>query len=137
MNTLITDKKYTLILSAYRDDNSNLYNLILTERMFHFLEHECHVHAIRAIGCYRSTVEQSFVVHTNSANVMAQIRRYAFDECNQECILVSHNRHHDIKLHNQDGTNSLIGKRFNHTNYVPRTTYDYTILNGADYYTVT
>jgi len=136
MLTLATDKKWTIILSAHQATNSQLQNMLDTERMFDSLEHRYHVHAIRAIGMYKNSLEYSFVIHTNSANQMAEIRRMALYAYHQECILVRNNRKHEIKLHNSDCTNTLIGTHFNLSNSETKNVFNYTILNGKDYYTV-
>lgn len=136
MNTLVTDRKFTVMLSAYQDSNSELVNLIHTELMHHYIEHDLHVHAIRAVGVYHGGTEQSFVVHTNSSNVVTQLKRYALHEYNQECVLVSNNRKHVIALHNSDATTQYIGERFTRHYSTPKGANSYTILNGKDYYTV-
>lgn len=136
MNTLLTDKKYTVILSAYQSTNSDLQNLLDTERLHDRLEHEYHVHAIRAVGVYHGGSEQSFVVHTNSSNTMSNIKRLALNAYHQECVLVSNNRKHDIQLHNQDATTDHIGHQFKHEHKLPKSTDNYTVLNGSDYWSV-
>lgn len=135
MITLDTDKKYTLILSAYQATNTDLQNMLDTERMYDALTHRYHVHAIRAIGVYNGDQEQSFVIHTNSANTMAEVRRLALNAYNQECILVRHNRKHEIKLHNFNCDNTLIGTRFELSDS-KHAGQNFTVLNGKDYYVV-
>ena len=136
MLKLATDKKWTIILSAYQPTNTPLQNMLDTERMFDSLEHRYHVHAIRAIGMYKNSLEYSFVVHTNSTNQMAEIRRLALNAYHQECVLVRHNRKHEIKLHHFNGENTLIGKNFHQSSGELKNVYNYTILNGTDFYTV-
>ena len=136
MITLTTDRKYTIILSAYQATNSDLQNLIDTERMFDALENRYYVHAIRAIGVYNGSSEQSFVVHTSSSNIVAELRRMALNAYNQVCILVRHNRKHEIKLHNSNCINTYIGKNFIFHAKQPKNANNYTILNGCAYYTV-
>lgn len=136
MTILISDKKYTVILSAYQADNTPLENLIATELMRHQLENEVHVHAIRGIGVYHGASEQTFVIHTNSHNQAYEVRTLGLHQHNQECVLMSNNRKHVIKLHNTDGYNTVIGERFMQTNKPPQGYNSYTILNGTDYYYV-
>ena len=136
MLTLTTDKKWTIILSAHQAINSPLQNMLDTERMFDSLEHRYHVHAIRAIEMYKNHLEYSFVVHTNSTNQMAEIRRMALNAYHQECVLVRHNRKHEIKLHHSNCENTLIGHHFNLSSGQLKNVFNYTILNGKDYYTV-
>ncbi len=135
MDTLRTGKKFTLIVSAYQASNTPLQNLIDTEALYSFIEHEVHAHAIRAVGIYKGGHEQSFVVHTNSSSKIVLCRRQAYDVHKQECVLVRNNRRHDIKLHHADGFNTLIGEHFKQQDNAPKHR-DHTILNGTDYYTV-
>ncbi len=135
MNKLTTDRKYTIILSAYQSDHTSLQNLLVTEQLHYVLEHDMHVNPIRAIGVYNGEAEQSFVVHTNSCQVMGQIRKLGVETLNQECVVVSHNRRHEIKLHGEI-VNTLIGSKFTHSRKAPKGVPSYTILNGVDYYTV-
>jgi len=59
MYKLETDKKFTIILSAYQSDfNTPIQDLINTELMKVYLEHDLHVHAIRAVGVYHGACEQ-------------------------------------------------------------------------------
>lgn len=136
MNTLLTDKKYTVMLSAYQSTNTDLQNLIDTERLFSYIEHYMHVHAIRAVGVYHGGAEQSFIVHTNSSQVVSQLKLHALNEHEQECILVSNNRKHDIQLHNSDANTTHIGHGFKMTYKAPKGATSYTILNGTDYWSV-
>ncbi len=136
MNTLVTDKKFTVMLSAYQASNSDIQNLIDTELMHNFIEHDIHVHAIRGVGVYHGGAEQSFIIHTNSSQVVTQLKRLGLEVHNQECVLVSNNRKHEIKLHNSDANNTWIGERFTRHYSAPKGANSYTILNGKDYYTV-
>ena len=136
MTTLVTDKKYTVMLSAYKDSASTLDNLVDTELMRYHIEHVIHSHPIRAVGVYHSSAEQSFIIHTNSSNVVAQLKMYALNEHAQECVLVSNNRRHDIQLHNSDATTLHIGHAFKLEYKVPKNATSYTILNGYDYWSV-
>lgn len=136
MNTLITDKKYTVMLSAYQDDNDLLVNLINTEVMRWHIEHAIHAHPIRAVSVYHGCVEQSFIIHTNSSNVVTELKQYALDVFNQECVLVSNNRRHDVQLHNSNATTTHIGHVFKLAHKAPKNAVSYTILNGCDYWNV-
>lgn len=136
MNTLLTDKKYTVILSAYHPSNEPLTNLLFTERMHDRLLHEYHVNPIHAVGVYQGGSEQSFVVHTNSSHVVGDIKRLALECYHQECVLVSNNRRHDIQLHNSDATTSHIGHSFRCYTGVPKGCTNYTVLRGQDYWVV-
>jgi len=136
MNTLITDKKYTVMLSAYQATNTDLQNLIDTEALSYYIEHELYSHAIRAVGVYHGTATQSFVVHTNSSHVMSKLKRHGLEMFNQECVLVSNNRKHDIQLHNADATTSHIGHNFRLSHKPSKGATSYTILNASDYWSV-
>lgn len=136
MNTLVTDRKFTVMLSAYQAQCSELDNLVNTELLHHYIEHDLHCHPIRAVGVYHGDTEQSFVIHTNSSNVVSQLKRHVLDEYNQECVLVSNNRKHEVLLHNQDATAQYIGERFTRHYSTPKGANSYTIINGKDYYTV-
>lgn len=136
MSTLKTDKKYTIIVSAYQANNTLLQNMVATMRLHKFIEVYCHCHAIPAVGVYHGDAEQSFVVHTNSSNTMAQIRRAAFEVDNQECILISNNRKQDIQLHYP-----LVTKHVGHyfrmsEGHAPKGAHSYTILNVNHYWSV-
>ncbi len=136
MNTLVTDKKYTVILSAYQAANSELDNLRDSQILHRFIEVYCHCHAINAVGVYNGSAELSFVIHTNSSNTVHQLKRSAFEVNNQECVLISNNRKHDIQLHFADAVTSHIGTKFVHNDKAPKQATSYTILNGYDYWSV-
>lgn len=136
MNTLHTDRKYTVMLSAYCTVNSELLNLLNTERLADYIEHTLHLHAIRAVGVYHGQAEQSFVIHTNSHNSVTSLKRYALYELSQECVLVSNNRKHDITLHNTDATTTHIGHKFKCQDKVSKGATSYTVLNGKDVWSV-
>ncbi len=136
MNTLKTDKKYTVMLSAYLPCNEELTNLLFTERLYDRLLHEYHVNPIRAVGVYHGGAEQSFVIHTNSSRVVGEIKRLALEVYYQECVLISNNRKHDIQLHNMDATTSHIGHGFKCQDKAPKGATSYTVLNGCDYWSV-
>lgn len=136
MDTLTTDKKFTIILSAYQTGNTIVQDLIATCKLRSYIEHELHAHPVRGIGVYKGGQEQSFIVHTNSSSVVYALRRYAYDVDHQECVLISNNRKHEIKLHGWKGFNKLIGVRFVQHDKVARGCENYTILNGTDFYTV-
>lgn len=136
MNTLNTDRKYTVILSAYHPSNSELQNLIDTEALAFYIEHELHAHAIRAVGVYKGSASQAFVVHTNSSRIMCELKRHGLEAFNQECILVSNNRKHDIQLHAADANTSHVGHAFKMTFKPSKGATSYTILNGSDYWSV-
>jgi hypothetical protein len=136
MNTLLTDKKYTVMLSAYQGDCDELDNLLRTEIAAQYIERNLHLHPIRAVGVYHGNAELSFIIHTNSSQKMTELKRYALNECNQECVLVSNNRKHDIQLHNSDATTSHIGHGFKCQDKAPKGATSYTVLNGCDYWSV-
>jgi hypothetical protein len=136
MITLHTDKKYTVILSAYHPDNEPHVNMLFTERMKDRLLHEYHVNPIRAVGVYQGGSEQAFVIHTNSSHVVGDIKRLGLECYNQECVLVSNNRTHDIQLHNSDATTTHIGHTFRCYTGVPKGCKNYTVLRGCDYWVV-
>lgn len=135
MNKLTTDKKYTVIFSAYQDMCTPLENMVNSARLEQFVRHNCHLNPIPAVGVYNGGCEQSFVVHTNSSNSVSHVKRHVLIAFNQECVLISNNRTHSIKLHNGDGSNTPIGKRFTHSHSTPSGD-NYTVLNGNDYYIV-
>lgn len=136
MLTLITDRKYTVMLSAYQAGSSDLDNLVRSERLACYIEHDVHCHAIRAVGVYHGGAELSFIVHTNSNQVMCQLKRLGLHHLKQECVLVSNNRKHDIQLHNSDATTSHIGHAFKCHDKAPKGATSYTVLNGCDYWSV-
>ncbi len=136
MITLNTDRKYTVILSAYLDCNSALTNMTLTERMYDRLLHKYHVNPIRAVGVYQGIGEQSFVIHTNSSHTVGDIKRLGLEVYGQDSVLVSNNRKHDIQLHMSDATTRHIGHTFKHYRSLPKGCINCTLLNGCDYWEV-
>lgn len=136
MNTLNTDKKYTVILSAYLDTNTGLTNLLLTARLKDRLLNAYHVHPIAAVGVYQGVGEQSFVIHTNSSHTMGDLKRLGLEVYGQDSVLVSNNRRHDIQLHMQDCTTKHIGNVLKHYQSMPKGCHNYTVLNGCDYWVV-
>lgn len=136
MDRIHTNRKYTVIVSAFQESNTAEDNYIATEQLYHFIENaHCHLHAIRAIGAYKGGSELSFVVHTDDMANVAEIRRNAFLVNNQEAILVRHNYKHEVKLHCNDGVNLMIGSHFIKCKRKP-VDMSYTVLNGKDYYIV-
>jgi hypothetical protein len=109
--------------------------MIATEQLCYFLEHDCHVQAIRAIGVYDGDSEQSFIVHTNQSSVLCRIKLHAVVDLGQECVLIRYNRKHKIDLHFANATTEKIGEQFNSGNAAPKGAHCYTILNNI-YYTV-
>lgn len=136
MISLHTDKKYTVILSAYRSGGSALTNLLLTARLKDRLLNAYHVHPITAVGVYHDEAEQSFIIHTNSSHTMGDIKRLGLEIYGQDSVLVSNNRKHDIQLHMQDCTTQHIGHQFKHYQSLPKGCLNYTVLNGCDYWVV-
>jgi len=137
MISLLTDKKYTVILSAYLAVNSDLQNLLFTERMKDRLLHEYHVNPLRAVGVYKGDSEASFVIHTNSSHVVGDIKRLGLECYGQDSVLVSNNRKHDIQLHMHNCTTVHIGHTFRCYTGVPDGCQAYTVLKGCDYWVVT
>ena len=136
MLTLKTDRKYTVMLSAYQPNSTELDNLVRTELAAHYIEHDIHCHAIRAVGVYKGGAEVSFIIHTNSSHTVTQLKRFGLHHLQQECVLVSNNRKHDIQLHNSDATTSHIGHGFKCQDKAPKGATSYTVLNGCDYWSV-
>ena len=130
-----TSDKYTVIFSAYQDKCTPLENMLNTAKLEYFIRHNCHLNPIPAVGVYQGGCEQSFVVHTNSSNSVCHVKRHVLIAFNQECVLISNNRKHSIKLHNSDGTNTDIGERFVFSHSQPKAD-NYTVLGGVDYYIV-
>ena len=137
MNTITTDRKYTVILSAYLASNTPLQNLLFTSRLKDMLQLSYHVNPIEAVGVYKGEGEQSFVIHTNSAHKMGDIKRLGLEMYGQDSVLVSNNRKHDIQLHMSDATTVHIGHTFRGYTGVPDGCQAYTVLNGTDYWVVT
>ena len=109
-----TDKKFTVILSAYTEANSQIQNLIDSEALYNKLANlqGGFVNPIRAVGVYAGKPEQSFVIHTSAHTILEQVKFLAF-EYNQECVLVSKNRDNHISLHYPTGKSPMhLGERF-------------------------
>lgn len=126
MNT--TDKKFTVILSAYDGAKSSLKNLIATDDMAVLLATNGDFEALRAVGVFQGTSEQTFVIHTNSSNTVEEVKRLAWD-FNQQCVLVSNNRNKVIRLYYSDSAPEQIGERFSLVATHAKCE-NYTILNG-------
>lgn len=133
-----TDKKYTIIVSAFRECYSDLDNFLATEKLASWIIERAHVDYERAVGVYKGAAELSFVIHTNSSNVVSNIRTHCTYELGQDCVLVSNNRQGMVELHNSlQGAGVIkIGKRFVKYNRPPMNAQAYTVLNGTDYYVV-
>ena len=127
--------KYTAIFSAKQDDVDNLTNLLNNDKLASYLTDEVHCEFVRAVGVYNGGEELSFVVHTNSNRVVRQIEDHVFEAYNQECILVSNNRKHEISLNSVSGRRKVIGSTFKYSLKQPNAN-NYTVLNGVDFYTV-
>lgn len=136
MNTLHTDKKYTVMLSAFIKDSSLKTNLMLTARMKSRLHEEYHVNPIECIGVWHGESEVSFYIHTNSSNTVTELKRLALNAYHQDAVLISNNRRHDIQLHNSDATTDHIGTKFVQCHNPNQVGAGYTILNGRDYWSV-
>ena len=136
MATLLTDKKYTVMLSAFQANLSLEANLIASARLSDRLHNEYHVNPVECIGVYHGTSEVSFYIHTNSSHTTSEIKRLGLEVYNQECVLVSNNRKHDIQLHNDDATTTHIGHTFKQSHKPSKGATCYTILNGCDYWSV-
>lgn len=136
MNTLTTDRKYTVIVSAYQASNTVQENMIASERLFDRLEHHHHVHAIRGIYSDPSKVHQVFIIHTNSNHDMCEIKRLALNAYHQTSVLISNNRKHDIQLHDSNANTTHIGHGFKCQDKDLSDRKCYTILNGKDYWSV-
>lgn len=134
MNSLNTDRKYTVILSAYTTGSTALDNMIATEQLHNELAHDVHVNPIRAVGVWQGVAEQAFVVHTNSSQVMGRIKRLGLEVYGQSCVLVINNRKHDVEQHWEDATTIHLGQRFKCHDSVPKGGDFYTVLNGTDYW---
>lgn len=137
MTTLKTDKKFTIMLSAFMKGTSLLTNLKLTARMKLRLHDEYHVNPVECIGVWHGDSEVSFFIHTNSSSTVTEIKRLALDVYKQEAVLVSNNRKHDIQLHNSDATTDHIGKHFVQHANAKQIGPCYTVVNGCDYWGVT
>lgn len=125
MNT--TTLKYTVILSAYNHDAPTVNNLLASNQLAAALGN---LDRRAAVGCFEGKVEQCFIVYTNSANVVDNLKRLAW-EYNQDCVLVSSNRKNKIHLHYPDSAPLLIGERFAINNKLAGNgLLSYTILNG-------
>jgi len=128
-----TDKKFTIILSAYQAGGSLEASMLNTELLAQQLDTLAEYS--RAVGVYMGEPEQSFVVTTNSSSKLAQIKRLAFDEYKQECVLVRQNHKREISIVYPDKS-EMIGKHFNLSLTQPKQSYSYTVVAGTDYYTV-
>jgi len=137
MNKLTQGKKFTIICSAYQAQASQLDNMLATDEMAKYLTNQVFVEYTRAVGIYRGQGEQSFVINTNSSSVVSHVTRYCQHTHNQECVLVSNNQRHSIKLHFEDCSKQDIGHNFGVHGGKPSAKVDaYTVLNGTDYYVV-
>lgn len=128
MNT--TDKKFTVILSAYQQDAPVVHNLLASDELAILLSLNGSFEVTRAVGCYEGKTEQSFIIHTNSSNTVNELKRLAWD-FEQDCILVSSNRTYKIHLHYPDSAPLHIGERFAINNKLAGNgLLSYTVLRG-------
>ncbi len=137
MKTLTTDKKFTIIFSAYQANLSAFENMCNTAKLAAMLDNLIHVDYISAVGVYKEHAEQAFVVHTNCASRLTLIREACTNEFKQECILVRHNRTKEVVLRHESAKVSHIGHSFKLSkNPDMLKAISYTVLNGTDFYTV-
>lgn len=143
MDTLKSPLKYTIILSAYQTCPHacntkcicDLNNMLNTEKLAIYLRDSARIDYQRAVGVYRGSVEQSFVVSVNSVSRLSMIKTHLLEVYNQESVLISNNRRQEISLHYASGKQKMIGKCF--VSHASKPSADsFTVLNGVDYYTV-
>lgn len=130
MNT--TNQKYTVILSAYNQDAAPVNNLLASDALYNKAANlqGGFVNPIRAVGAYMGNIEQSFIVHTNSSNIVEELKRLAWD-FKQDCILVSNNRKNVIRLYYPETAPLEIGERFAINNKLEGNgLLSYTIVDG-------
>lgn len=96
-----TNKKYTVILSAWSADAANHINIINTDYLKKYLEYVLYLNIEEAKGCYKGGSEISFVIHTNQLHTVQHLVNYASAVFNQECVLVSNNAEANVSLHYQ------------------------------------
>ena len=110
-----TIKKYTIILSAFQATDSYIKNLQATDTLQNYLENTLKLPVEGATGHYKGVEEISFIIHTDSARTVYRLKAHVCKEYNQECILVSSNKHALIELHDmyrprRIGTHFVQGK---------------------------
>lgn len=130
-----TNKKFTIILSAFDNRACNAANYRAHIALLAYITARTDdVH--QAMGMYKGEVELSYVVNTNSSNIVSQLREHAWYRCNQQCVLVSNNRKNEIGLYHSDWEqNDTIGSRFVPHTTAPRGVDAYTYVDDV-YYTV-
>jgi len=135
-NSIHSDEKFTIIVSAYRSSNTPLENMLATEDMANYLEYFLGVSFDRALGVYEGQPEQSFVVHSSNSREVRILTSHALQQYKQECILVRRNDFHKVMLYFPNKV-VTVGRNFTLSASVPDNAEGYTILKGKDYYTVT
>lgn len=134
---MITNKKYTVIVSAWQTSETLENNLIASDELKCYLQHVLKLEPLQAIGFYEKKSEVSFVVHTNQIHTVQHIGGHIYQHYSQICMLVNFNALAAVELHYLSATTlrvERIGTHFEtfggtHQNHVEKPD-NYTILNG-------
>lgn len=95
---MLTNKRYTIILSAFRDSAPLPHNMNNSIALARYLEDILRVEHHIADGHYHGSEEVSFVVHTNSSRIISIIKAYAFEAHHQDAVVISYNDRAKIDL---------------------------------------
>mgnify|MGYP003671507689 CR=1 FL=1 len=129
-----TNKKYTIILSAFTSANTYSQNLAATDALQDYLTNSLYLEVSPATGHYEGHNELSFVIHTDDTLTVQYLSLYACTHLKQECVLISYNgaaritlQSHEIGKH----TETVIGSHFVPTDNGAE---DYTRITGTGKY---
>ena len=131
---MITNKKYTVIVSAWQGTETLENNLVESDNLRCYIQHVLKLKPLQAVGCYNGKSELSFVVHTNRIEVAQGLINHVNTVHFQECGLLSDNAAAKIELIAINGRTS-IGARFAYFSSTAllqaKKPDNYTILNGT------
>ena len=124
---MLTNKRLTLIVSAFQGRETLAVNHANTEDLRHYLAIATSGDIIPSIGHYKGDTEKSFVVHLNDTIEAFNIYRHVIDHYNQECVVFASYEDAAIALW-YDESAVKIG-----THFIRGTGLGYTTVNGEDW----
>lgn len=131
---MITNKKYTVIVSAWQGMETLENNLVESDNLRCYIQHVLKLEPLQAIGFFDGKSELSFVVHTNRLEVAQGLINHVNTVLFQECGLLSDNAAAKIELIAISGRMD-IGTQFETFGSVAllqaKKPNSYTILNGT------
>lgn len=128
---MLTNKRYTIILSAEHASNSAAANAANTESLKRYIEVALKEVVYTAIGHYKGERENSLIIHTDSYPLIRHMAMHVFNFYAQEAVLISSNSDADINLKFADNSPAFpLGSHFATGKGDGE---NYTTLNGIDW----